>query len=95
MLMDVSGHFPMNKQKYRAILCVLVYISIESFNRTPSSVQGKCYQFLPCALICCCFVLFFVDFLHVDKSSSRKKERKKVVFNFFFNIHFLYSMVTY
>ena len=30
MLMDVSGHFPMNKQKYRAILCVLVYISIES-----------------------------------------------------------------
>ena len=31
LLMDVSGHFPyMNKQNYRAILCVLVYISIES-----------------------------------------------------------------
>ena len=30
--MDVSGQniFPMNKQKYKAILCVLVYISIES-----------------------------------------------------------------
>ena len=28
--MDVSGYFPMNKQKYRAILCVLVYILIES-----------------------------------------------------------------
>ena len=27
MLMEV---FPMNKQKYRAILCVLVYISMES-----------------------------------------------------------------
>ena len=22
---------------------------------------------------CCCFVLFFVDFLHVNKSSSRKQ----------------------
>ena len=30
MLMDVQVIFPMKKQKYGAILCVLVYISIES-----------------------------------------------------------------
>ena len=46
------------------------------------SARGMLAIVWHCVLLFCCFFLcvFFVDFLHVNKSSSQKKRIKKVTF---------------
>ena len=60
-------------------LCMIVTIPLATGNKLNCfiSARGMLAIVWHCVLLFCCFLLcvFFVDFLHVNKSSSQKKKK--------------------
>ena len=61
-------------------LCMIATIPLATGNKLNCfiSARGMLAIVWHCVLLFCCFFLcvFFVDFLHVNKSSSQKKKKK-------------------
>ena len=62
-------------------LCMIATIPLATGNKLNCfiSASGMLAIVWHCVLLFCCFfwVCFFVDFLHVNKSSSQKKKKKQ------------------
>ena len=62
-------------------LCMIATIPLATGNKLNCfiSASGMLAIVWHCVLLFCCFFLcvFFVDFLHVNKSSSQKKRKKE------------------
>ena len=59
-------------------LCMIATIPLATGNKLNCFISARGML----AIVCCCFLLcvFFVDFLHVNKSSSQKKKKSVTMY---------------